>query len=289
MDSCSCIPRRSLCLSGECHERLSEREAVLGIGIGHEHAVPRIQLQVGTQTFTALTDHDGVFEVEGAITGARLRPGPNSVLAVALDDRGHHAVPARGQVFILPATPAVAVISDIDDTVVVSNITSKRGMIKTALFSNAAQLRATPGTAEALRRAASAGAVATFYLSGSPQNFADRIEEFFRINGFPAGPVLLKNFGTDPTFDQVRYKTSHLERILAAHPKTRFVLLGDSGERDPEIYAALRTRHPDRVVAIVIREVPGGDNQPSRFAGMTLVPDFSATPDILATAVRATP
>ncbi|MEZ4466883.1 MAG: phosphatase domain-containing protein [bacterium] len=249
----------------------------------------RIQVQVGTQTFTVVTDDDGVFQVEGDVAGAPLSPGPQLVRAVALDDKGHHAPPGTGYVHILPAAPSVAVISDIDDTVVVSNITSKRKMIKTALTTNAAQMRATPGTAEALRRAVQAGAVGVFYLSGSPQNFLLRLQEFFQINGFPEGPVMLKNFGTDPTFDQTRYKTGRLETILAAHPQTRFVLVGDSGEHDPEIYRGLRDRFPGRIQGIFIREVPGGDNRPERFEGITRVPDFSAQPDLLARAVQPTP
>ncbi|MFZ9889413.1 MAG: phosphatidate phosphatase App1 family protein, partial [Myxococcota bacterium] len=118
------------------------------------------------------------------------------------------------------------------------------------------------------------GALGVVYVSGSPLALFPRITHFLRRHGIPEGPLLLKNYGTDPFFEQRQYKRRHLEVLLDRLPASRLLLVGDSGEHDPEIYAELRRDHPTRVAGIVIRRVPGDTSPISRFAGMTVVDDF---------------
>lgn len=245
-----------------------------------------IELEVDGRRFQATTDRDGVWRVHAAKVEPPLPAGVLTVTARTLRDRGHPAAPARGVLHVLPPGPTVAVLSDIDDTVVITGVTSKRKMLKNALLSNAAQLAPVPGIAGAYRSAQGAGARAFFYLSGSPQNFLDRILEYLRLHQFPAGPVLLKNFGSDPTFDQEGYKLGRIREVLDMHPGTRFVLVGDSGEKDPEIYLRIRGEHPDRIAGIVIRKVPEAVNGPERFRGIVVVDDFTAVPDVVARLVQ---
>ncbi len=239
-----------------------------------EHA--RVELRVDGQRFEARTDDDGVWQLDAEASPA-LSPGRHVVGVHAIDDKGHPTPDAQGFVYVIPPNPGVAVISDFDDTVVHSNITSTRKMIKTALSRNAAQLTPVAGAAATYSAWREAGAVATFYVSGSPQNFMPRVLDFLRLNAFPDGPVRLKNFGEDPTLDQERYKRDCLQAILAAHPNLRFLLVGDAGERDPEIYAHLRGQFPDRVVGIIIRRTPKSDVSAARLAGMVVVDDFTDT------------
>ena len=236
-----------------------------------------VEVSVAGQTFRARTDDDGVWSVSAGMSPA-LTPGAVRVDVRVIEDEGHPTPPAAGVLHVFPASGGVAVLSDFDDTVVHTHVTSKRKMLEAALLANAAQLKAVDGAGEAYSAAVKGGFAGVFYLSGSPQNFMPKVLDFLRINGFPAGPVVLKNFGQDRTFDQVGYKLGHIRHIFAAHPKLRFVLVGDSGERDPEIYGAAAAEHPGRVVAIVIRRVPGADNRAERFSGMTAVDDFDPVP-----------
>ena len=238
--------------------------ATLRVVVAREHA------------FTVQTDDDGVWQVEARLD-APLAPGRQPVIVTAIDDKGHPAPPGRGWLYVLPASPGVAVISDFDDTVVHTGVTSKRQLLKNSLGRNAAQLKVVRGAPATYRAFLQAGARAVFYVSGSPQNFTERVEAFLRKNGLPHGPLFLKNFGKDPTFAQDTFKLGHLRRILAAHPEARFLLVGDSGERDPEIYAQLRGQLPQQVLGIVIRRVEGDSSPPGRFTGMTVVSDFSDT------------
>ncbi len=244
-----------------------------------------IRVTLAGQSFEARTDDDGVFRIEATLA-VPVPAGPLAVVAQAIEDRGHPTPPALGTVYILPATPSVAVISDFDDTVAVSHITSKRGMVRTALLENATQITPVAGGPEAYRRALAAGAVAVFYVSGSPQNFINRIKDFLDHNGYPQGPIELKNFGSDPTFNQAGFKPARLQAILDAHPQTRFVLVGDSSESDPEIFRALRDQQPSRILGIVIRQVPGADNRDERFVGTVVVPDFAGDPEVLVRLLR---
>jgi phosphatidate phosphatase APP1 len=239
-----------------------------------------VEVTVGGRSYRAVTDDEGLWRVDTGVEQP-LAVGPQTVVARAVEDKGHPAPAATGLVYVLPAAPSVAVISDYDDTVVHSGITSKREMIATALTKNSAQLRPVAGAARTYRAWREAGAAAVFYVSGSPQNFVPRVLDFLGRHRFPAGPLLLKDFGTDSTFDQVGYKLGRLRSILEAHPQTRFLLVGDSGEKDPEIYAQLRGHYPDRVVGIVIRRVHGSDLTGGRFTGMTVVDDFTDTPRLI--------
>ncbi len=236
-----------------------------------------VEVSISGHAFRAKTDDDGVWKVSAGMDPP-LKPGALRVDVRVIEDEGHPTPPAAGVVHVFPDTGAVALLSDFDDTVVHSHVTSKRGLLKQALLRNAAQLKAVEGAGKAYSAAVKGPFAGVFYLSGSPQNFMPRVVEFLRINGFPAGPVLLKNFGSDKTFDQVGYKLGHIRRVFAAHPKLLFVLVGDSGERDPEIYRQAAQEHPGRVLAIVIRRVAGADNRPERFTGITAVDDFDPVP-----------
>ncbi|MFH1921907.1 MAG: App1 family protein, partial [Planctomycetota bacterium] len=64
---------------------------------------------------------------------------------------------------------------------------------------------------------------------------------------------------------QEGYKSGAIERILADFPERRFILVGDSGEQDPEIYAAIARTHPEQVIRIFIRNVDRPEEEPDRF------------------------
>ena len=97
--------------------------------------------------------------------------------------------------------------------------------------------------------------------------------EFLRSHGFPRGAVLLKRFGHDSITDQQSYKMTRLEPLLAQLPSMRVILVGDTGERDPETYAEVRKQHPERVAGIVIKKTPKSDVRPERCPEMEIVDD----------------
>lgn len=246
----------------------------------------RVVVTVAGRDYAARTDDDGTWRVEASGLAPPLAVGRLPVrVRLAGGSRGE-APPAPGVLHVLDDGPGVAVISDFDDTLVESGVTSKGRLLYRTLTRNAAQLDPVPGAVDAFRRSERAGARAFFYLSGSPQNLHERISAFLELQGLPAGPILLKNVGADPLLDQRRYKTERVEGLLAAFPRWRFVLVGDSGEQDPETYDGIRAAHPDRIRGIVIRRVVGGDAGEGRLRGMTVIDDFTGRPDVIAALVR---
>ncbi len=176
-------------------------------------------------------------------------------------------VQASAPVLVPPTGAHFGVISDIDDTMLWSNVTSRLRMLRLVARSNAHTRRPFKGVA-ALYRALHDGARGNegnpiFYVSGSPWNLYPPLVEFLRANGLPEGPLLLKDFGEHTLFSsaQAVHKLRHIEAILQAFPELPFVLIGDSGEKDPEIYTQVVHDHPNRIRAIYIRSI---DPDPAR-------------------------
>lgn len=217
-----------------------------------------LRITLAGQTFAARTDREGYFGVRAA-TPAVLVPGWNPV---AVSTPGGE-LSAHAAVLIVPPANRLAVISDFDDTLIISNVTDKSKLLKLSLMKNPAQRQAAPGMAAFLRQLAARNpqpaAAPVFYLSASPRQLQTSIQAFLDRHGYPRGVLLAKKVTddktSDPLTDQARYKTARIEALLRELPALRFVLIGDDGEKDPEIYHDIRTRFPERVEAVYIRRV----------------------------------
>ena len=184
---------------------------------------------------------------------------------------------------IVPAATArFGVISDIDDTVLWTNVTNKLNMALMLARSNAHTRKPFKGVA-AFYRALNQGAGGNednpvFYVSSSPWHLFGSLVEFLRVQGIPVGPLLLRELGMREVFKLTRHgnhKLEKIEKILGFYPGLQFVLIGDSGEQDPEIYAEVVRRHPQSVRIIYIRNV---NPDPSRIEAIDrLVEAVSAT------------
>jgi phosphatidate phosphatase APP1 len=159
-----------------------------------------------------------------------------------------------------PAAAAYGVISDLDDTVLQSEVTSFLRAARLVLLENARTRLPFAGVA-AFYRALEEGAAGgpknpIFYVSSSPWNLYDVIDGFLEAEGIPAGPMLLRDW--DLGLSLLRHgdhKTRMIREILDTFPALPFILIGDSGQEDPEIYADLVAAHPDRILAAYIRNV----------------------------------
>lgn len=165
---------------------------------------------------------------------------------------------------VLPGAAEFGVISDIDDTVLQTDVTSKlklRTMWHT-IFKNAGNRFAFGGASDFYQALSlgpdEKGFNPVFYLSNSPWNLYDLLSDFLSINHFPRGPILLRDFGLpyeEKPEDYRGHKTEKLRYILGAYPDLSFVLLGDSGEADTNIYLAAAREYPGRIKQIYIRDV----------------------------------
>jgi phosphatidate phosphatase APP1 len=195
------------------------------------------------------TDDEGYFRVEIPTRG-RLGPGTWQEVELELIEPAG-AAPATGRVLIPPKRARFGVVSDIDDTIIASHVRNKVKMILTAALFNVRTRKPFAGVA-AFYRALHAGVNPFFYVSKSPWNLYAPLVEYLELQGLPLGPILLRDFGLR---SEKEHKRKTIENILATYPGLKFILIGDSGENDPEIYSAIVHRFPDRIPAIYIRSV----------------------------------
>jgi phosphatidate phosphatase APP1 len=177
-----------------------------------------------------------------------------------------------------PDSQRLGVISDIDDTVLQTHATSKVQMLKTIFLSNYKTQLPVLGMSDLFRAIHHGpegdGYDATHYVSSSPDNLYSRINLFLTYRNFPEGSIDLKNIGlgkgSDSIFDHQNYKLGRIRKILETYPQRRYILFGDSGERDPEIYRQIAKEFASQIVATYIHNVTEEDPFGARFQGQML-------------------
>ncbi len=167
---------------------------------------------------------------------------------------------------VAPEAPFV-VISDFDDTLAISNVTKTSALVKAALLEDEQTQPPVEGMA-ALYGCLSGDKPARpgfALVSGSPVQYLGRITAFLARHAFPSFGLYLRDLGPSTLRG---YKQPVIRELLKALPQPA-VLIGDSGEADPEVYRQMQAEFPGRVVAIYLRAA-GKTEDPKRFEGMLL-------------------
>jgi phosphatidate phosphatase APP1 len=230
--------------------------------------IPRasVRVSIGGVERTLVADEEGFFSTwispAAPLPDAPWVDAAIELLSPTLPDMA--PVRATAKVRLLGGTARFGVISDVDDTVLQSSVTNLVQALRTTLLGNARTRLPFPGVA-AFYRALEHGPHAAsaenpvFYVSSSPWNLHDLIAEFMEVQKLPTGPLLLRDW--DLNIDALghgrlhSHKTTAIKEILALNPTLPFILIGDSGQQDPEIYRAIVHEHPGRVLAVYIRDV----------------------------------
>jgi phosphatidate phosphatase APP1 len=227
----------------------------------------RLRISLGDRVFDAgQSDRSGHFHREidldddFVVSLAESQAAGSRRLAyqAAIDDgEGTGGEAATGGSIHLIEPEGLSVISDIDDTVKVTNVANRKELLRNTLLR---EFVAVPGMAGVYRCWQAAG-TSFHYVSASPWQLANCLDGFLRDAGLPGGSLHLKLFrlkdstplGRLPS--RKRSKRRAIEQVMADFPGRRFLLVGDSGERDPEVYAEVAQRRPGQVTGIAIREV----------------------------------
>jgi phosphatidate phosphatase APP1 len=211
-------------------------------------------------TETGLTDEEGYFSLRVPV---RDLPRDRQWHAVELRLPDLAAAPVAAQVMVPAAEAEMVVVSDLDDTVVQTGATDVLRMARTVFLANAYSRVPFPGVAAfyaALHEGRRLKPVnPIFYVSSSPWNLYDLLTDFLQIQAIPQGPLILRDWGiSEHELLPVRHrphKEAALRELLETYPDLPFVLVGDSGQEDPEIYAEIVARFPGRVKTVYIRDV----------------------------------
>jgi phosphatidate phosphatase APP1 len=226
----------------------------------------RVRVRFAGATQELVTDAEGYFDTwvapREALHADKLWHNA-AIELLAPRDPVHASPTAVGRVLVPPATAQLGVISDLDDTVVQTGATDARALLRSVFLANARTRLPFPGVAT-LYRALQDGAGGSqnnpvFYVSSSPWNLYDVLSEFLARREIPEGPIMLRDWGLSesellPT-SHGSHKVEAIRSIVELYPTLPFVLIGDSGQEDPEIYREIVARYPSRILAIYIRNV----------------------------------
>jgi hypothetical protein len=173
---------------------------------------------------------------------------------------------AIGRAYLLPER-GLSVISDIDDTLKHSHVACKQSLLANTFLR---QFEPIAGMSEVFRGWAASGA-AFHYVSSSPWQLYPHLAAHLSEQRFPEGSYHLRAFRLrDHLIRRILMfrrsgKAAVIRGILQTFPSRRFVLVGDSGEIDPEIYGAMARKFPRQVAAIFIRQLSGPRDTTARY------------------------
>ncbi|SHJ45568.1 App1 family protein [Pseudozobellia thermophila] len=223
------------------------------------------------RTVQGKTDNSGYYKLEGQCNNLRELTNGEGWLnfEISFSDPGlkrdvlyQNRFP--GEMLIPSSKAKFGVISDIDDTILHTGVVSslKWKVIFNTVFKTADKRTPLAGAAEfyQLLHRGRLGNEANplFYVSHSPWNLYRYLEMFLQKNNFPKGPILLRSF---PLFGKWKspkekpQKQKEILNILKTYPGLRFILIGDSGEYDADIYKEIAQQHPQAILAIYLRSV----------------------------------
>ncbi|OZG61134.1 ABC transporter ATP-binding protein [Bifidobacterium myosotis] len=251
--------------------------------------VPLNTVQVGVSETYDKVDSSQIRSVEYAVSDSagyldlvaehRLTPGIHRVFYTV-----GRRKPVGANLYTIPASAKVGIISDVDDTIMITQAPVFWKAAYNLLFLDPKKKASVPGMSVLFARIADLFPGAPFfYLSTSPWNVESSIRHFITDHGFPEGPLLLRDLDPRPkTFVPTgpQHKLEFAEQLMADFPDMKFILVGDDGQKDPTTYATIVRRYPGRVLAIAIRQL-----SPRETPGLASVAGMTSTQPIPVTDV----
>jgi phosphatidate phosphatase APP1 len=208
-------------------------------------------VEVGGRRHEARADRGGFIDI---VCESDLAPGWQTVLLSSGDSE-----PVDAAVHIVDPSVRFGIVSDIDDTVMVTALPRPLLAAWNTFVLDEFARASVPGMSVLYERLTTAHPGApVLYLSTGSWNAAPALTRFLGRHLYPAGPLLLTDWG--PTNDRwfrsgQEHKRTTLARLAREFPDIRWLLIGDDGQHDPEIYAEFTTTHPDSVAAVAIRRL----------------------------------
>ena len=210
-----------------------------------------VTVRIGDEEFIVNADRGGVVDVDLAV---ELPPGEHTIRLQAAD-----SLEVEARIDVVRPDVTLGIVCDIDDTVMVTALPRPFLAAWNTFVLDEHARRPVPGMAVMLERLVRENpGTPVVYLSTGAWNVAPTLDRFMSRHLYPAGTMLLTDWG--PTHDRLfrsgkEHKRTSLERLAREFPDVRWVLIGDDGQHDPELYRAFSEAHPQNVAAIVIRQL----------------------------------
>lgn len=261
-----------------------------------------VLIRFGQATLLTRTSEDGYFDVE--LTGHGLPQGRHDlsvqvlhhedvVDGLHLDDEGTLVAPHEGSiratspftvgVRVVSSSETVGLVSDIDDTIMVSMIPRPVLAAKYAFVDYVSERQAVPGMAsflQSLSRGYGSEQLPQIYLSTGAWNLVPALRRFVERVGYPLGTFLMTDFGPSHSgwFRSGReHKRRELRRLAAFFPQMKWILVGDDGQNDPMVYGEFAVEFPNNVEAIAIRTLSSVEQLVSHGPKRKIMPEALQT------------
>lgn len=263
-----------LCVTGRVVEETGTRD--VGADVSHLRTMvntfrrmesdelpgSRLRVRACDVSVETETDDEGFFAVELACGDAE--PGWHHVDVELLSSPARRdGVTGAGELLVVADDCELGYISDLDDTVIETGARNKLTHTRILLVRDALEQVAFPGVAEfytLLTRGPDGHTPhPIFYVSRSSWGLYDLFVDFMSTHEIPRGPMFLMDAAVieerSAAIGHEHHKMDTIGEILEAHPRLRVVLIGDSGQHDPETYLEAVKRWPDRIRAVWLRDV----------------------------------
>ena len=228
--------------------------------------VSGVRVEVVDRGIAAASDAEGYVTIEVPRNG-ELTPGW-AKLAVDIVELDKTPVPFP--VLVPSAEARFGVISDVDDTMIETGAYSLARNLWTTFTGSALTRHVFPDSVALMERLSEKGLNPVFYVSSSPWNLHHFLDTLFARAGLVPGPMFLRDLGVSEkkiiAGSHLDHKSAAIDKIIDANPALNFVLMGDTGQHDAEVYLEAIRRHPGRLLAIVLRQPGPGPNVKAREA-----------------------
>jgi phosphatidate phosphatase APP1 len=232
------------------------RNALQMVGLFLTREGPGVPVALAGGAARTVSDAEGYVEL--LLEEHEVPPGWSEV---ALEIEGTPATRVAFPVFRSRPGARVGVISDVDDTVLETGAHSLMRNLWTTFTGSILTRRIFPDAVVLIDHLAAHGRNPVYYVSSSPWNMHGVLEQIFSRAALEAGPLFLRDYGLGPnkfvTGPHDRHKSAAIDRILAANPGLPFILIGDTGQDDAQIYLDACRRHGGRIIGVVLRETGG--------------------------------
>jgi len=230
----------------------------------------QVTVTIDEVSHEVVADRGGVIDT---VLPARMAPGWQTLtMSVEGGD------PVETRVFIVARDVSFGIVCDVDDTVMVTALPRPLVAAWNSFVLDEHARQPVPGMAVLLERLVRDHPGApVIYLSTGAWNVAPTLIRFMRRHLFPPGALLLTDWG--PTHDRWfrsgrAHKSDNLRRLADEFPHVKWMLIGDDGQHDDDLYTAFTSEFPEHVTAVAIRQLSTAEAVLA--GGRTAVNDHSA-------------
>ncbi|MDD1476549.1 App1 family protein [Arthrobacter sp. H16F315] len=214
-----------------------------------------VEIEIGGVTARVQADRGGLVDT---VVQVELAPGWHTAVL-----RAEGTEPATAKIFVISPDTKLGIVSDIDDTIMVTALPRPFLALWNTFVLNERARMATPGMAVLMDRLTLEHPDApVIYLSTGPWNAAPTLARFITRNMYPSGALLLTDWGL--THDRwfrsgPEHKRRNLEQLAQEFPNLRWLLFGDNGQHDEAIYSHFARQHGECVAAIGVRQLSASE------------------------------